>query len=210
MLVTTQSRYELLPGLLLGFHGTDEETAEQVLAGGTHLKPSTNEYDWLGHGIYFWEYSPQRAMEFAIQSLGDPKITKGKIKKPAVIGAVIDPQLCLNMLEASALAQIKMAYEVLELTHDGDLPKNKGGDDLRARYLDCAVIQTVHQIREAIDRQARAEGNGGVSAYDTVRGAFWEGQPIYPGAGFKEKSHVQICVTNTDCIKGYFRPIIAA
>lgn len=45
------ARYEILPGLLLGFHGTDEATAERVLAGKEHLKPSKNSYDWLGHGI---------------------------------------------------------------------------------------------------------------------------------------------------------------
>lgn len=29
------------------------------------------------------------------------------------------------------------------------------------------------------------------------------------GAGIKEKSHIQICVRNTNCIKGYFLPRIA-
>ena len=42
-------------------------------------------------------------------------------------------------------------------------------------------------------------------AYDTVRGAFWEGEPLYPSAGFKRKNHVQLCVRRPDCIKGYFR-----
>lgn len=196
------SRYEILPGLLLGFHGTDEETAEKVLAGEAHLEPSANEYDWLGHGIYFWEYSPQRALDFVTESLISPKITKGSIKTPAVVGAVIDPGLCLNMLEASALAQIKTAYDVLTLIHEGELPANTGGDDLRARFLDCAVVETLHSMREA---SRRADNGLGLPDYDTVRGAFWEGQPLYPNAGFKEKNHVQICVRNPDCIKGYFR-----
>lgn len=34
---------------------------------------------------------------------------------------------------------------------------------------------------------------------------FTEGKPLYPGAGFHEKSHIQICVRNPNCIKGYFR-----
>lgn len=202
------SHYELLPGLLLGFHGTDESVVEKVLAGKRHLDPSQNDYDWLGHGIYFWEYGPHRALDFAEQAMRDKKASKGKIKKPAVIGVVIDPKHCLNMLESSALAQAKYAYEVLELTQDGAMPVNKIGDDFRARYLDCAVIETLHQIREATDRRLKVEGNGGIPQYDTVRGAFWEGNPLYPGAGFKEKNHVQICVRNINCIKGYFRPII--
>lgn len=201
------SNYELLPGLLLGFHGTDETVVEQVLAGKKHLDPSQNDYDWLGHGIYFWEYGPQRALDFAKQAMRDKKSSKGKIKKPAVIGAVIDPKHCLNMLESAALAQAKYAYEVLELTNEGEMPQNKGGDDFRARYLDCAVIETLHQIREATDRRMKVEGKEGIQQYDTVRGAFWEGASLYPGAGFKEKNHVQICIRNTGCIKGYFRPI---
>ncbi len=24
-----------------------------------------NDYDWLGHGIYFWEKNPERAYDFA-------------------------------------------------------------------------------------------------------------------------------------------------
>lgn len=64
------------------------------------------------------------------------------------------------------------------------------------RKLDCAVIQTAHQISK------QAVG----SSYDSVRGVFWEGKPLYKGAGFKEKNHIQICVCNPNCIKGYFRP----
>lgn len=193
------SRYELLPGLLLGFHGTDEETAEKVLSGKAQLKASQNKYDWLGHGVYFWEYSPERALEFAQQSLKDPKVTRGKIVQPAVIGAVIDPGLCLNLLESSALRLLSEAFTTLKIEHDLAglaMPENKGGEDLRARHLDCAVIQTLHSLR-TIDPPA--------PPYDTVRGAFWEGEPLYPNAGFKQKNHVQICVRNTSCIKGYFR-----
>jgi hypothetical protein len=59
--IDTGTRYELLSSFLLGFHGTDEATAAAILAKNHHLSPSENDYDWLGHGIYFWEYSPLRA-----------------------------------------------------------------------------------------------------------------------------------------------------
>lgn len=36
-------------------------------------------------------------------------------------------------------------------------------------------------------------------------GVFVEGEPIYPGAGFDAKTHVQICVCDPACIKGVFR-----
>ena len=72
---------------MIGFHGCDQSVVEAVIAGKTELLASTNDYDWLGNGIYFWE-----------------------------------------------------------------------------------------------------------------------GQKLYPNAGFREKNHIQICVCNPNCIKGYFLP----
>ena len=40
---------------------------------------------------------------------------------------------------------------------------------------------------------------------DTVRGVFVEGEPVYEGAGFRAKTHIQICVCNISSIKGVFR-----
>ena len=179
--------YEFLPSFLLGFHGTDKVTAEKVLSGEEHLLQSENSYDWLGHGIYFWEYSPQRALEFA----------RSKYDDSVVIGAIIDPGFCLNLLEASALNKLKVSYETL-LNDNFSLPENIGGVDKLQRHLDCAVIESLHQLRESGEAQR---------PYDTVRGAFWEGEELYPNAGFKEKNHVQIVVRNQDSIKGYFRVI---
>jgi hypothetical protein len=41
------------PSFVLGFHGCDKAVAEMVLGGGSDLKKSENDYDWLGHGVYF-------------------------------------------------------------------------------------------------------------------------------------------------------------
>ena len=43
--------------------------------------------------------------------------------------------------------------------------------------------------------------------FDSVRGVFTEGKRPYPKAGFKEKTHIQICIINPNCIKGYFSPL---
>jgi hypothetical protein len=78
------------------------------------------------------------------------------------------------------------------------LPKNKPGGskmDLLLRDLDCAVIQTVHQFNIET----------GDKTYDSVRGVFIEGEKLYPDSGFHEKTHIQICIRNPNCIKGYFR-----
>ncbi len=75
------------------------------------------------------------------------------------------------------------------------LPENTGGEDKFKRELDCGVIQAVHTIRK-LENQPE---------YDSVRGMFQEGQEPYPGAGFRTKNHIQICVRNSDCIKGFFK-----
>ena len=71
-----------------------------------------------------------------------------------------------------------------------------GNSDLLIRKLDCAVVQTAKKIN------AKANSH----SYDSVKGVFWEGHELYPNAGFREKNHIQICVCNPNCVKGYFLP----
>jgi hypothetical protein len=204
----TGSRYELLPSFLIGFHGTDLKTAEKILSGKSHLVASENDYDWLGHGIYFWEYSPLRAEQFVREKFK----WQGRKEKVAVVGAIIDPGLCLNLLDAKGLSYLEVGYDALLTARGGEafLPKNGEGKELWKRKLDCAVINMVHELRAVThtsDWQAANPETPPLHPYDTVRGAFWEGGPIYPGARIERKNHVQICVRNSANIIGYFRPI---
>lgn len=196
-----QDIYQRLPGLVLGFHGCDEKVGEAILSGQTkHLKHSQNDYDWLGGGIYFWENDPKRALEFAEDVRKNPMKSKGAIKKSFVVGAVIDLRMCCNLLDRSALDELKDSYDFLDSMSKATqepLPVNNLGR--MARRLDCLVIETMHQLREP----------SGLGSYDTVRGAIWEGGALYPGAHIEKLNHVQIAVRNTECIKGYFRPMSA-
>lgn len=51
----------------------------------------------------------------------------------------------------------------------------------------------------------RARLESGQQPFDTVRAVFTEGEPLYPTAGFRRKTHIQICVRNPKNIKGVFR-----
>lgn len=194
--------YQKLPQIVLGFHGCDREIGERILnSSSEHLKKSKNVYDWLGNGIYFWLNDPQRALEWAIQV---SKRSPSKVKEPFVLGAVIDLGLCLNLCERESILLLKKSFQVLKDSFEAlDLDFQKehinrapdaGGFNL-IRPLDCAVIENAHAMMK----------NEGVF-FDTVYGYFQEGQDAFEGAGIKEKSHIQICVRNTDCIKGYFLP----
>ena len=46
------------------------------------------------------------------------------------------------------------------------------------------------------------EGRG----YDSVRGAFIEGNAAFDGSDIKKENHIQIAVRNPACLLGVFRP----
>ncbi len=179
---------------VMAFHGCDNSVLFDVINGKTHLKESENDYDWLGPGIYFWESNLERAWEWARNNIN--------YSEPAVIGAIIDLGNCLDFMDTKFLSLLRPAYDRLIGASEAagyPIPKNievdNSGDRL-LRKLDCAVIQVIHE-----DRRENNE-----PGFDTVRGVFWEGEKPYPGAGFKERNHIQISVRNPNCIKGYFLP----
>jgi len=178
---------------ILGYHGCDQAVAEKILSG-DDIKPSQNDYDWLGPSIYFWEANPNRGLEYAheLKKLRRPP----KIKKPAVIGAVVDLGLCLDLTTSAGIQQVRDAYKRLNdifKEADWELPQNNKG--LLRRNLDCAVIRLLHDIRE----------QDGLPPIDTIKGVFIEGGPIYPDSGFYIKTHIQVCACTPESIKGVFR-----
>jgi hypothetical protein len=49
--------YSKLPNLVIGFHGCDISVFEKVLHNHENMIFSDKPYDWLGHGVYFWEHN---------------------------------------------------------------------------------------------------------------------------------------------------------
>lgn len=192
--------YPAKPGLIIGFHGCDKKIRDAIISDKSSLKTSNNDYDWLGHGMYFWENNQQRALDFARALKKNPRPGKDIIKTPAVLGAVIDMGFCLDLLDTEYLVLARESYQSLKDSCDTlgiELPVNKkmqGSNDLLIRRLDCSVIENLHRQREL----------NNYKSFDSVRGVFVEGQELYPGAGFNEKNHIQICIRNPNCIKGFF------
>lgn len=195
-----QSLYHIQASLIFGFHACEREVGEALLAGTTGFKPSENDFDWLGHGMYFWENNLTRAQEYAVELA----IKRNKLKEPFVVGAVIKLGYCLDLTDAFSLNLLKAEYaEMQRIFEQSGLPMpqneavHKADTDFLYRKLDCAVIQYMHSVMEEAEQPT----------FDTVRGVFWEGKELYPTSGFKEKNHVQLCVRNPNAIKGYFRPL---
>lgn len=184
--------HRLSSSFILGYHGCDLDTGES-LSGGAAFRPSNNDYDWLGPGIYFWEANPRRGLEFAREASGRET---SNILNPFVIGAVIEPGLCLDLTTSSGLDWVKIAYDSLvDITRAAASKFQSNSNDQLRRNLDCAVIRRLHTILEAQK----------LPPVDTLKGVFTEGDPVYPCAGFREKTHIQIAVRNPRCIKGVFR-----
>jgi hypothetical protein len=185
--------HTLSSSFILGYHGCDANVAERLLAG-ENFKPSQNDYDWLGHGIYFWEANPKCGLDFATELM---KLERGpKIVTPAVVGAVIDLGHCLDLTTTAGTQQVTASYqEFVQLCEKARTPVPQNSTDSLRRNLDCAVIETLHAIRD----QEK------LSPVDSIKGVFVEGKPLYPGSGLYDQTHIQICVRNFECIKGVFR-----
>ncbi len=175
--------------IILGYHGAKAgqaaDFAKRLLLGEVAVddwRPSENEFDWLGHGIYFWEHSPERARRWA----GADGI---------VIGAVIQLGSCLDLTDLRYTELLAKSFAALakDYAEKGwQLPQNSGRE-FKNRRLDCLVINEL---------QTAAAGQ-----VQTVRGAFEEGDEAFPGAGRKKETHIQVAVRDRQCILGIFRPV---
>jgi hypothetical protein len=197
--------YPAKPGLRIGFHGCDLSVRDKLVTGKTVLRPGNNVYDWRGNGIYFWENNHQRAFDIA-KELKKGRSSKANIKTSAVVAAVLDMGFCLDVLDTEYISLDKQSYETLLAsckTLGLAMPENnKVGNsaDLLLRNLDCAAINDLHLERE----------KNNMKAVDSVRVAFVEGDPLHENAGFYDKNHIQVCVRNPNCIKGYFIPLMSS
>lgn len=189
--------------MVLGYHGCDALVAEQVLQGATTLRSSENAYDWLGHGIYFWEHGPDRALRWAREQCERDKLRpprhRAAMSAPAVLGAFLQLGRCFDLLDTAstdALTQWTPRFRALLRKNGQRFPGNRGA---LLHDGDCAVLNAylVSQAREG-------------HSYDTVRSCFLEGQPLYRGSGIRRKAHIQVAVRNPACIIGVFRPTLGA
>ncbi|KHD07658.1 hypothetical protein PN36_03935 [Candidatus Thiomargarita nelsonii] len=191
--------YKHYPSLVFGFHACEREVGEALLSGEGGFKASKNDYDWLGNGMYFWENSPHRAEKYGEEL----KNKRQKLDTPFVVGAVIHLGYCFDLLESHSLQLLKNHYYSLKKTYLKVGLEMPGNNDIGAntdkllRKLDCAVFEYMHSEMKKNETKP----------FDSIRAAFWEGKELYPSAGFKEKNHIQICIRNPNCIKGYFRPL---
>ena len=219
--------YDVKPNLVLGFTsshnvfsmvsvlaspimGCERAIRDQLLNKPDQIIISKKPYDWLGHGMYFWENNYSRALQWA-----EDKKKRGAIETPAVIGAVLYLGYCCDFLDSKCIQKLKDSHELMtvvykavgkQLPQNKDLPHDKHQDRI-LRELDCAVIEFMHN-KFSMHEQSEMKEKGFTEnkIFDSTRGVFTEGGPAFEGAGIFAKSHIQICIRNLNCIKGFFLP----
>jgi hypothetical protein len=161
---------------VIGYHGTSTEIAD-ALVDGKPFKESAKTYEWLGSGVYFWEYAPQQAWWWA---------KRLKFSEPAVVGAIIRLGNCFDLLDAKNVAALQKAGAVMveSMKQAGvEIPVNKR----TYKYLDCSAFNFFYQQNE----------DDGEPRIDTARAAYvpTESQKrIWPNSWIYKDTHIQLCV----------------
>ena len=199
----------MTPGrLIVAYHGCDVVTRDDLVARRLEqLEPSANDYDWLGPGVYFFEDDARRAYKFAAASAKNParRFSHRPIVNPAVVGALICVQSCLDMTGQDGLDEFREVHAELTgaLARKGHpMPVNAfsptqdpSTEVHLLRKLDCAVFYAIHD--------ARAKEK--LAPYQLVRGAFPQGEEIAPRS-FRADTHIQLALRDPACIVGWFAP----
>jgi hypothetical protein len=176
---TPKTEVSQVHAVAVAYHGCHVEVAQRILSGEPFIH-SKNKYDWLGEGVYFWEDAPHRAWEWADRNCG---------VHAAVLKAEIRLGLCLNLLDTRYFEGLQRAYDLIVERNQRAGRKMPRNTDDKRHYLDKVVID---EFCEAWERH-------GV-IYQTVRGCFPEGAPIYEGSKILRETHVQIAVRDIVCI----------
>ena len=173
--------------LVYGYHGTTDVLATQILRRG--FTPSSFSGDWLGGAIYFWENDAERA------GLWAQRKASASDGAPMVIRATIDLTDCFDLTLLKHRRMLAGAAEAI-LTESPDRMLGLRQTESGLRELDCAIIDAF--------MESTRKGDGS-PAYDSVRGAFQEGLPLFElegqKSGIRLYDHIQIGVTDSRAIK---------
>jgi len=162
---------------VIGYHGTTKDGAASIVASGFRL--STAREDWLGTGAYFFQDAPAHALEWAKQRFG---------YDVAVVRAEILLDDCLDLLDLGWDSRLRTEYRRLEQEYIAlgkKAPRQQNG----ANVVDREIVDRLVSLLARRRRNIR-----------NVRGAFVEGEPIFPSSALYDRAHVQIAVRDTTLI----------
>lgn len=151
--------------ILIAYHGCDVTVRDDLVAGRTSPQPSSNPYDWLSDGFYFFEGDSARALKLATASSSRPqhKLTRNPIATPAVVGAIIEIDRLFDLTTQSGIENFTLAAELMVKAYEVDgkePPKNRpsfeGDTENLHRAFDREVCKMVHALRRHANVEAIA------------------------------------------------------
>lgn len=203
--------------IVLAYHGCDVTVRDGLVRGELTPRISSNAYDWLGDGLYFFEGDHNRALKLAMFAHENPQhlLTRIPIATPAVVGAILDVDRWLDLTTQEGIANFTHAAQtVVNGSFDAGtpVPKNKpafdGDKDLLHRAFDKAACDMVHTFRKMLhERALDVKDTAAIIAtapYQAARGAFEQGEQVSEGSSICTDTHLQIAVRDLNCIKGWF------
>jgi len=109
---------------VIGYHGTGLAAALRIVNRIEGFRLSERDYDWLGRGIYFWEYAPKQALDFArirqrqFQKKKDktPEDTRRADEPLAVVACMIRLGFCLDLTEPGNVKYLKDVFDDYKTT----------------------------------------------------------------------------------------------
>lgn len=170
------------PLRVYGYHGTSQEKAQEIIDQGFNL--STNDYDWLGTGVYFFQDAPMRALAWASERYPD---------SPAVIRSELVLESCIDLLDIAWNPIIRETYRMFILEYQkANIPlPSQNPQRSKAHRLDCAFFNYI--MEKILASQDVAIGS--------IRAVFNEGDRIYPNSAIFDRSHIQILIRDLSLIE---------
>jgi hypothetical protein len=164
-----------------GYHGTSAEAAEVIIQQGFNV--SSNDYDWLGTGVYFFQDAPVRAWEWANQQ---------HPTNPAVICSIIRLENCIDLLDINWFPLIRNLYNsfVEEYRQTNRPLPRQNPERSKAHRLDCAYFNYIVDI---LQQQGQSIG--------VIRAVFLEGDRVFPNSAIFDRAHIQIAIRDTSLIE---------
>jgi hypothetical protein len=197
------ARFDDYHRTVVGYHGTGLSVALRLVNRIEEFIWSEKDYDWLGRGIYFWEYAPKQALNFAKIRQRQYQRKKNKTTEDerraseplAVVACMVRLGFCLDLTEpenVEYLGEIFQYYKkAMELAGE-DLPEN----NRKYRKLDRAVFEYAYKFLEDSEPNLKV---------DTARGVYVPGggsKRIWDGSWISRDTHIQICVRNSASLLG--------
>ena len=96
----------------------------------------------------------------------------------------------MNLMDVDSQVLLQRTYQAFK-ARQAQLPVNSK----TCHDLDCSVVNSTCEYLASLGH-----------VFDTVRGAFPEGDPVFDESQILTKTHVQICVRNPESIAAYFLP----